>query len=112
MVPEVWINDKAFPFRNDLLWTGLGENDFLWAKHVNKWLFVQSKHWINDSLTKWLVVQSFIPSAWIQEIPLKGNSLFILAASKQDLKRWCTDSAIFDATLIQIFDTNIQKRYE
>ena len=36
MVPEVWIDDKTFPFRNDLLWTGLGENEFLWAKHVNK----------------------------------------------------------------------------
>ena len=110
MVPEVWIADKAFPFRNDLLWTGLGENDFLWAKHVNKWLFVQSKHCINDALTKWLVVQSFIPCSMNSRNTFE-RKLFVYSCCFQAgfEKMVYTDSTIFDATLIQIFKSVVNK---
>ena len=32
MAAKVWTDNKTFQFRNDLLWTGLGEKYFLWAK--------------------------------------------------------------------------------
>ena len=32
MAAKDWTDDKTFQFRNDLLWTGLRDNYFLWAK--------------------------------------------------------------------------------
>ena len=32
MAAKEWTEDKIFLLRNDLLWTGLGGNAFLWAK--------------------------------------------------------------------------------
>ena len=32
MAAKEWTGDKTVRFRNDLLWTGLGGNYFLWSK--------------------------------------------------------------------------------
>ena len=32
MAAKKWTDNKMFRFKNDILWTGLGGNDFLWAK--------------------------------------------------------------------------------
>ena len=34
MAVRGWTDDKTFRFRNDLLWTGLGEKYFIWAEAI------------------------------------------------------------------------------
>ena len=36
MTVKEMTDDKTFGFRNDLLWTGLGGNYFLWAKTFSR----------------------------------------------------------------------------
>ena len=36
-------DDKTFRFRNDLLWTGMGGNYFLWAKMFNPRIILCAK---------------------------------------------------------------------